>query len=223
MRHTPLREKLLDVYDRMLQRYGPQHWWPGDTRFEVMVGAILTQAAAWANVEKAIANLVAAGALSPAALRGLGEEELARLVYPSGYFNSKARKLKALAEYLGPALRRRPGRHGPRGDGRPQRGAAPGVRDRRGDRRRYPALRHGKARLHHRRLHQARLLQAGSSPRERAPTPGSARCSPRTSPRTGRSSASTTPSSSDTARRSAASDPSAVAAASWRCAPRAGA
>ena len=101
MRDTPLREKLLDVFDRMLRRYGPQHWWPGDTRFEVMVGAILTQAAAWANVEKAIANLVAAGALSPAALRSLGAEELARLVYPSGYFNSKARKLKALAEYLG--------------------------------------------------------------------------------------------------------------------------
>ena len=94
-------EKLLDIYRRMLERYGPQHWWPGDTRFEIMVGAVLTQAAAWSNVEMAIANLVAANALSPEAIRNLSQEELARLVYPSGYFNSKARKLKALVEYLG--------------------------------------------------------------------------------------------------------------------------
>ena len=93
-------EKLLDIYDRMLERYGPQHWWPGDTRFEIMVGAVLTQAAAWSNVEMAIANLVAANALSPEAIRNLSQEELARLIYPSGYFNSKARKLKALVEYL---------------------------------------------------------------------------------------------------------------------------
>ena len=95
------REKLLDVYERMLGSYGPQHWWPGETRFEVMVGAILTQAAAWTNVEKAIANLRAAGALSPRALRELPETELASLVHPSGYYNAKARKLKALAEFLG--------------------------------------------------------------------------------------------------------------------------
>ena len=96
-----LRDQLLDIYQRMLERYGPQHWWPGDTRFEIMVGAVLTQAAAWTNVEKAIANLIRAGALSPKALRTLDEEELAQLIYPSGYFNSKARKLKALVDYLG--------------------------------------------------------------------------------------------------------------------------
>ena len=95
------KEKLLDIYDRMLERYGPQHWWPGDTRFEIMVGAVLTQAAAWSNVEKAISNLVASDALSPKAIRDLGEEELAQLIYPSGYFNAKARKLRALVEYLG--------------------------------------------------------------------------------------------------------------------------
>ena len=66
-----------------------------------MVGAILTQAAAWTNVEKAIANLNAADALSPSALREMPVEELARLVYSSGYFNAKARKLKALADFLG--------------------------------------------------------------------------------------------------------------------------
>ena len=95
------RATLLDIYRRMLDRYGPQHWWPAETRFEVMVGAILTQSSAWGNVEKAIANLRSAGALSPPALRGLSEGELAGLVYPSGYYNAKARKLKALAEYLG--------------------------------------------------------------------------------------------------------------------------
>ena len=95
-----LRAVLLDVYDRLLARYGPQHWWPGDTPFEVMVGAILTQAAAWTNVEKAIANLKAADALSPGAIREIPEEELARLLFPSGYYNSKARKLKALVEFL---------------------------------------------------------------------------------------------------------------------------
>ena len=96
-----LRDRLLDIYDRLYDHYGPQHWWPGDSRFEMMVGAVLTQAAAWANVEKAISNLLAADVLSPRAIRDLSQERLAHLVYPSGYFNSKARKLKALSMYLG--------------------------------------------------------------------------------------------------------------------------
>ena len=85
----------------MLGRYGRQHWWPGDSWFEVMVGAVLTQAAAWGNVEKAISNLKAANALSPEAIRAIDEQELAKLVYPSGYYNAKARKLKALALFVG--------------------------------------------------------------------------------------------------------------------------
>jgi endonuclease-3 related protein len=96
-----LREQLLDVFERMLGRYGPQHWWPGDTWFEMMVGAVLTQSAAWGNVEKAISNLKAADALSPEAIRAIDEPELARLIYPSGYYNAKARKLKALALFIG--------------------------------------------------------------------------------------------------------------------------
>jgi len=94
------RELLDDVFRRLLARYGPQHWWPGEGAFEVAVGAILTQSAAWANVEKAIANLKAAGALSPAALHSMGEGEIAALIRPSGYFNAKARKLKAFVEML---------------------------------------------------------------------------------------------------------------------------
>jgi endonuclease-3 related protein len=81
--------------------YGPQHWWPADEPFEVMVGAILTQSAAWVNVEKAINNLKNARVLSPQALRRLSLNELANLIRPCGYFNAKARKLKALAEWLG--------------------------------------------------------------------------------------------------------------------------
>ncbi len=89
------------VYLRLLEAYGPQHWWPAEGRFEVMVGAILTQSAAWSNVEKAIDSLKAAGKLSPAAIRETPADELASLVYSSGYYNAKAKKLKALAEYLG--------------------------------------------------------------------------------------------------------------------------
>ena len=81
--------------------YGPQYWWPAQEPFEVIVGAILTQSAAWRNVEKAIANLKAAKALSPEALRRLGLSEVATLIYPCGYYNAKALKLKSLASWLG--------------------------------------------------------------------------------------------------------------------------
>lgn len=94
-------KKLLDIYHRLFSCYGPQHWWPADDPWEVIVGAILTQSAAWINVEKAIANLKAAAALSPAGIRRLPLSELARLIYPSGYYNAKALKLKSLAQLLG--------------------------------------------------------------------------------------------------------------------------
>ena len=91
---------LLDVYRRLLDRYGPQHWWPADSPFEVMIGAVLTQSAAWANVEKAVNNLKARDVLSINALHQLPVEELARLIYPSGYYNAKAGKIKALVQWL---------------------------------------------------------------------------------------------------------------------------
>ncbi|MFC2059478.1 endonuclease III domain-containing protein [Chloroflexota bacterium] len=97
----PISQALLSIYHRLMDCYGPQHWWPAPEPFEVMIGAILTQSAAWLNVEKAIANLRAAGALSPEGLRRLSLPELAVLIYPSGYYNAKALKLKSLANWLG--------------------------------------------------------------------------------------------------------------------------
>jgi endonuclease-3 related protein len=88
------------IYDRLFAAYGRQHWWPADGPFEVMVGAILTQSAAWRNVEKAIGGLKAAGALSPSAIRRLSVGELAQIIRPCGYFNAKAIKLKALVGWF---------------------------------------------------------------------------------------------------------------------------
>ncbi len=96
-----LKPALADIYRRLLDRFAPQHWWPADEPFEVIIGAILTQSAAWGNVEKAIGNLRGAGALSPRALRKLPRAKLAELVYPCGYYNAKALKLKAFALWLG--------------------------------------------------------------------------------------------------------------------------
>ena len=90
-----------EAYRRLFDRYGPQGWWPGDGPFETIVGAILTQNTAWTNAARAIANLRTAGLMSASALRGAPEPELAETVRPSGYFNAKARKLKAMAEFLG--------------------------------------------------------------------------------------------------------------------------
>ncbi len=95
------RQKLLEVYNRLFNCYGSQHWWPAETTFEVIVGAILTQSAAWINVEKGIQNLKIAEALSPQALRRLPHCELSRLIYSCGYFNAKATKLKAFAGWFG--------------------------------------------------------------------------------------------------------------------------
>jgi endonuclease-3 related protein len=80
--------------------YGPQHWWPAETPFEVMVGAVLTQNTAWTNVERAIANLRAAGALDPETLAAMAPGELAPLLRPAGYFNVKAARLQAFCRWL---------------------------------------------------------------------------------------------------------------------------
>ena len=82
------------MFNALLSAYGPQHWWPGDTPFEIMVGAVLTQNTAWTNVEKAIANLVAHDKLSPEEIIAAHNDHLANWLRPSGYFNVKAERLK---------------------------------------------------------------------------------------------------------------------------------
>ena len=91
---------LIDLYNALLHRFGPQHWWPGDSPFEIMVGAVLTQNTNWTNVEKAIANLKNANCLTPHAIHNLTHEQLAPLIKPAGYFNLKARRLKNLINWL---------------------------------------------------------------------------------------------------------------------------
>ena len=93
-------ERLDTIYRRLLERYGPQGWWPGDDLFEIAIGAILTQSTNWSNVEKVLNALKQAHVLSPGALQDIPEKELARLIYSSGYYNAKARKIKALVQYL---------------------------------------------------------------------------------------------------------------------------
>ncbi|MFP4131086.1 MAG: endonuclease III domain-containing protein [Thiohalospira sp.] len=88
------------VFDTLLSAHGHQEWWPAEEgAFEVMVGAVLTQNAAWTNVERAIANLREAGALDPAAILAADHEALAGWIRPSGYFNVKADRLRALCRW----------------------------------------------------------------------------------------------------------------------------
>lgn len=94
------KDWLAEAYRRLDDAYGDQHWWPGETPFEVAVGAILTQNAAWVNVAQAIAALKQAGALTPATLAALPLGRLARLIRSSGYYNQKARKLRAFVAFL---------------------------------------------------------------------------------------------------------------------------
>lgn len=90
----------LSVYQALYQHYGPQHWWPGDSPFEVMVGAVLTQNTAWTNVEKAIANLKSEDCLEPSSIAEMPHDHLAALIRPAGYFNVKANRLRNFCVWL---------------------------------------------------------------------------------------------------------------------------
>lgn len=87
-------------YQALSRAYGPQRWWPARTRFEVIVGAFLTQNTAWNNVEKALGKLRRAGVLSVAGIRRIPLPTLEQLVRPSGYFRQKASRLKGFVEFL---------------------------------------------------------------------------------------------------------------------------
>lgn len=87
------------VYQSLFKRYGPQHWWPADTPFEVMVGAVLTQNTAWSNVERAIVNLKENDCLSAERIITVPENKLAAWLRPSGYFNIKAKRLRNICRW----------------------------------------------------------------------------------------------------------------------------
>lgn len=94
------RDKIRTIYRILYRALGPQHWWPGDTPFEVAVGAILTQNTSWGNVEKAIGNLKAAHVLSAKKINEMPVNTLAALIRPAGYFNIKAKRLKSFIQFL---------------------------------------------------------------------------------------------------------------------------
>lgn len=95
-----MESRIKEAYERLYAHFGPQHWWPGESAFEVIVGAILTQNTAWTNVEKAIANLKHAELIDPTRMQRARVARIAQLVRPSGYYNLKARKLKAFVDFL---------------------------------------------------------------------------------------------------------------------------
>ena len=88
-----------EVYRKLFKHYGPQHWWPAETPFEVMVGAVLTQNTAWTNVERAIENLKQNHCLTPESILDAGINNLAEWLRPSGYFNIKAKRLRNYCQW----------------------------------------------------------------------------------------------------------------------------
>lgn len=92
--------KLLEIYRRLYHAFGPQHWWPGESPFEIAVGAILTQNTNWANVERAIENLKKENVLSARSIHEIKTDGLASLIKPAGYFNIKSKRLKAFIHFL---------------------------------------------------------------------------------------------------------------------------
>jgi len=95
-----MHDKLEALYNKLYSHFGPQYWWPADTDFEVIVGAILTQNTNWGNVEKAITNLKKAKVLSPRELNKISLKKLSRLITPAGFFNIKAKRLKEFLKFL---------------------------------------------------------------------------------------------------------------------------
>jgi len=95
-----LERKLMNIYELLLQEYGPQGWWPAETPFEVLVGAVLTQNTSWRNVEKAIQIMKENHCLSEEGILKLNVTDLAKLIKCVGFYNVKARRLKNLVETL---------------------------------------------------------------------------------------------------------------------------
>ena len=92
--------KLINVFNKLYRHFGEQFWWPASSPFEVIVGAVLTQNTAWANVEKAVTNLKRRDLLHPEKISRLPLKDLEKLVYPSGFYRQKAKRLKSVSQYL---------------------------------------------------------------------------------------------------------------------------
>lgn len=95
-----ITERLFSLYNQLLAQHGNRKWWPADTPFEVALGAILTQATSWRNVEKAMDNLKNAGAFTPEEIASISQAALERLIRPSRYFRMKAQKVRAFVDYI---------------------------------------------------------------------------------------------------------------------------
>ncbi|MEW6679565.1 MAG: endonuclease III domain-containing protein [bacterium] len=95
-----MKEILERIYEILYHKFGDMNWWPGETQFEIIIGAILTQNTAWKNVEKAIENLKKENLLIPERINEIPEEKLANIIKPSGFYNQKAKKLKAFINFL---------------------------------------------------------------------------------------------------------------------------
>lgn len=91
---------LMDIYKQLLQHLGEQHWWPAESGFEVMIGAILTQQVNWRNVEKAISNLKSNGPLTPRNVADTPTPRLEKLIRPVGFYKQKAARVKCLCRHL---------------------------------------------------------------------------------------------------------------------------
>lgn len=94
------KKQVENIYRLLYRHFGKRNWWPADSPFEVMVGAILTQNTAWTNVEKAMRNLKQESMLSPGKLYKQPVSVIAKLIRPSGFYNQKAKRLKLMVEYL---------------------------------------------------------------------------------------------------------------------------
>jgi len=96
----PQYDKIREIYRNLYQQFGPQGWWPADNRFEVIVGAILTQAISWQNVEKALQSLQAANLMSESGLLSAPPDDLAGVIRPALYHHQKAKKLKIMMHFI---------------------------------------------------------------------------------------------------------------------------
>ncbi|MCW6161361.1 MAG: endonuclease III domain-containing protein [Candidatus Micrarchaeales archaeon] len=95
-----MRYDIPALYKILLRHFGFRSWWPGETQFEIIAGAILTQQTSWSNVEKAITNLKSHGALDPAKIASMPEERLQKLIRSSGFYRQKAKRLKAVSKHI---------------------------------------------------------------------------------------------------------------------------